>query len=125
MMMSNGYDAFGKGVPHSKSEYLSLETMYRLDSLIKGMICTEEEARSRIQHEQETAYSEWNDVVDMELREVLDNVFLAIATAQNSYMCAQAKLHDCIQRRRDYLCSAKEAAQKNPTEGKQGETDAD
>lgn len=123
-MIINGHDTFGKGVPHSESEYLSLETMYRLEPVIKGMICTEEEARSWIQHEQETAYSEWNDVVDMELREVLDNVSLTIATAQNSYMCAQANLHDCIQRRRDYLCSAKEVAQNNPTEGKQGDTNA-
>lgn len=122
--MTNGYDVFGKGVVNSKSEYQSLETMHKLDSILQSMICIEEDAKSRLHQEEKTAYSEWNDVVDMELREVLDNLFISITKARDSYIYALDQLQKCIQRRRDYLCSSEEMPHNNKTEGKHNEKDA-
>lgn len=122
--MTNGYDAFGQRIAHSKSEFLSLETMNKLDSIISGMICIEEDNKLQIHQEEETAYSEWNDNIDVELREILENLYVAINTARNSYICSLDQLQKCIQQRRDYLCSTEEMSPNNHSEGYHNETAA-
>lgn len=103
--MLDGYEAFGKNHVDTQSGRTSLETMRKISRMIDGLITVDEEATQCIQAVHEGAFTEWNDVIDMELREVLDSVFCAIATSKNSMMKAKAQLNDCIQRRIDYLCS--------------------
>ena len=106
--MLDGYEAFGKSHVDTQSGRTSLETMRKISRMIDGIISIDEEARQCIQAVQEDAFTEWNDVIDMELREVLDGVFCAIATSKNNMMKAKVQLNDCIQRRIDYLCSLNE-----------------
>lgn len=106
--MLEGYEAFGKSHVDTQSGRTSLETMRKISRMIDGLITVDEEAMQCIQVAHEDAFTEWNDVIDMELREVLDSVFCAIATSKNCMMNAKVQLNNCIQRRIDYLCSLNE-----------------
>ena len=106
--MLGGYEAFGKNHVDTQSGRTSLEMMCNISRMIDGLITVDEEVTQCIQTAHEDAFTEWNDAIDIELREVLDSILCAIAISKNSMMDAKVRLNNCIQRRIDYLCSLSE-----------------
>jgi len=106
--MLDGYEAFGKNHVDTQSGRTSLEAMRKISRVIDGLISADEKAAQFIQAAYIDAFTEWNDVIDIELREVLDTALCAIGTARNSMISTQERLNNCIKRRIDYLCSLNE-----------------
>lgn len=106
--MIGGYEAFVENHVDFQNGRTSLEAMRKISRMIESLISADEKAAQFIQAAYIDAFTEWNDDIDLELREVLDTAFCAIGTARNSMINTKERLNCCIQRRIDYLCSLNE-----------------
>ena len=94
---------FRKEGQNLQDGFSTLDVMRRIDSGLHALLRAEEEIESLIQKEQTAAFTELNDSVDIELREVLEDAMRIITISSHDLACCKSRIQDCIKRRVDYL----------------------
>lgn len=83
--------------------FTALDALRRIESGLHALLFTEEEIKSLILKEQTAAFTELNDPVDVELREVLEDAMRIITVSLHDLACCKSRIQDCIKLRVDYL----------------------